>query len=148
MKVDFAQLYVKGARVWIADKQLVWRGAKLAEDLDQQKTQLRLLPDNDEQIDSDVSDGDDVDNEFIFDIGKNGVPFLRNPDVLLAENDLTALSFLHEAAVLNSLKERFVHREHVYTYCGIVLVAINPYKALFGLKKQTLIIVVVKPCSS
>ena len=46
-----------------------------------------------------------------------------------AENDLTALSFLHEAAVLNSLKERFVHREHVYTYCGIVLVAINPYKS-------------------
>jgi len=42
---------------------------------------------------------------------------------------LTALSFLHEAAVLNSLKERFVHREHVYTYCGIVLVAINPYKS-------------------
>ena len=37
MKVDFAQLYVKGARVWIADKQLVWRGAKLAEDLDQEK---------------------------------------------------------------------------------------------------------------
>ena len=36
MKVDFAQLYVKGARVWIADKQLVWRGAKLAEDLDQE----------------------------------------------------------------------------------------------------------------
>ena len=46
-----------------------------------------------------------------------------------AENDLTALSFLHETAVLNSLKERFVHREHVYTYCGIVLVAINPYKS-------------------
>ena len=46
MKVDFAQLYVKGARVWIADKELVWRGAKLAEDLDQEKTQIRLLPDD------------------------------------------------------------------------------------------------------
>ena len=54
MKIEFAQLYVKGARVWIADKQLVWRGAKLAEDLDQTKTQLRLLPDNDEPIDRGV----------------------------------------------------------------------------------------------
>ena len=42
MKVDFAQLYVKGARVWIADKQLVWRGAKLAEDLDQEKTDFMV----------------------------------------------------------------------------------------------------------
>ena len=115
----------------------------------------------------DESDDEQEHDAVMYDIKKNGVPFLRNPDMLLgllysatdflsrsylimrgemrfksdvgrgkslynlqkAENDLTALSFLHEAAVLNSLKERFVHREHVYTYCGIVLVAINPYKS-------------------
>lgn len=55
------------------------------------------------------------------------LPFLRNPDILLGRDDLTTLSYLHEPAVLNNLAHRFMHRECIYTYCGIVLVAINPY---------------------
>ncbi|VDM46989.1 unnamed protein product [Toxocara canis] len=55
------------------------------------------------------------------------MPFLRNPDILLGRDDLTTLSYLHEPAVLSNLSYRFVHREAIYTYCGIVLVAINPY---------------------
>lgn len=56
--------------------------------------------------------------------------FPGNPDILIGENDLTSLSYLHEPAVLHNLTVRFVEREQIYTYCGIVLVAINPYKAL------------------
>ena len=89
---------------------------------------FKLIPDNEDNGDSSEDEEDEA-SAFNYNCGKHGLPHLRNPEVLLAENDLTALSFLHEPAVLNSLKERFVHREHVYTYCGIVLVAINPYKA-------------------
>uniref|UniRef100_A0A4W4E7D8 Myosin VB n=1 Tax=Electrophorus electricus TaxID=8005 RepID=A0A4W4E7D8_ELEEL len=60
----------------------------------------------------------------------NPLPFLRNPDILVGENDLTALSYLHEPAVLHNLKVRFLESNHIYTYCGIVLVAINPYEQL------------------
>uniref|UniRef100_UPI003AADF25F unconventional myosin-Va n=1 Tax=Centroberyx gerrardi TaxID=166262 RepID=UPI003AADF25F len=58
------------------------------------------------------------------------LPYLRNPDILVGENDLTALSYLHEPAVLHNLKVRFIDSKLIYTYCGIVLVAINPYETL------------------
>ncbi|KFV43607.1 Unconventional myosin-Vb, partial [Tyto alba] len=40
--------------------------------------------------------------EYAIDCHENELPFLRNPDVLVGESDLTALSYLHEAAVLNN----------------------------------------------
>lgn len=46
------------------------------------------------------------------------LPYLRNPDILVGENDLTALSYLHEPAVLHNLKVRFVDSKLIYTYCG------------------------------
>lgn len=48
----------------------------------------------------------------------NSLPFLRNPDILVGENDLTALSYLHEPAVLHNLRVRFLESNHIYTYCG------------------------------
>merc|ERR1719410_1225693 len=58
------------------------------------------------------------------------LPPLRNPDILIGENDLTSLSHLNEPEVLHNLQVRFVDRNEIYTYCGIVLVAINPYAEL------------------
>lgn len=46
------------------------------------------------------------------------LPPLRNPDILVGENDLTALSYLHEPAVLHNLKIRFVESKLIYTYSG------------------------------
>lgn len=46
------------------------------------------------------------------------LPHLRNPDILVGENDLTALSYLHEPAVLHNLRVRFVESKIIYTYCG------------------------------
>lgn len=58
------------------------------------------------------------------------LPHLRNPPILIGQNDLTALSYLHEPDVLYNLEVRFKERQVIYTYCGIVLVAINPYQDL------------------
>lgn len=58
------------------------------------------------------------------------LPPLRNPDILIGQNDLTALSYLNEPEVLYNLEVRFLNSNQIYTYCGIVLVAINPYEQL------------------
>ena len=46
------------------------------------------------------------------------LPPLRNPDILIGENDLTSLSYLHEPAVLYNLRVRFANHGAIYTYCG------------------------------
>lgn len=46
------------------------------------------------------------------------LPPLRNPDILVGENDLTSLSYLHEPAVLHNLRVRFCRQNAIYTYCG------------------------------
>ncbi|KRY70441.1 Unconventional myosin-Va [Trichinella pseudospiralis] len=58
---------------------------------------------------------------------KSELPLLRNPEFLLDSNDLTSLSYIQEPDILYALKNRF-ERECIYTYFGIVLVAVNPYK--------------------
>ena len=40
--------------------------------------------------------------------GLSDLPPLRNPDILIGENDLTSLSYLHEPAVLYNLAVRFM----------------------------------------
>uniref|UniRef100_A0A8C4VAV9 Myosin VC n=1 Tax=Falco tinnunculus TaxID=100819 RepID=A0A8C4VAV9_FALTI len=68
--------------------------------------------------------------ELNYIVDPDALPPLRNPDILVGENDLTALSYLHEPAVLHNLKVRFVESKLIYTYSGIILVAVNPYKQL------------------
>lgn len=54
------------------------------------------------------------------------LPLLRNPPVLEASDDLTSLSYLHEAAVLHSVKVRYLQKV-IYTFSGLVLIAMNPF---------------------
>uniref|UniRef100_A0A8C5N7P0 Unconventional myosin-Vb-like n=1 Tax=Gouania willdenowi TaxID=441366 RepID=A0A8C5N7P0_GOUWI len=97
-----------GASVWIPDSDAVWVSAQIIQDYKPGHKELLL------QLLSSSSD----------------LPPLGNPDILEGENDLTALSFLHEPAVLHNLRVRFLDYSSIYTYCGIVLVAINPYEQL------------------
>uniref|UniRef100_A0A673MX55 Unconventional myosin-Va n=1 Tax=Sinocyclocheilus rhinocerous TaxID=307959 RepID=A0A673MX55_9TELE len=73
---------------------------------------------------------DETEFEYKLDPKSGVLPPLRNPDILVGENDLTALSYLHEPAVLHNLRVRFTDSKLIYTYCGIILVAINPYESL------------------
>ncbi|MCJ8736139.1 hypothetical protein PDJAM_G00255520 [Pangasius djambal] len=111
-------LYTKYARVWIPDSQEVWRSAELTKDYRPGDTALQLQ----------LEDGTELEHKLV--PKSSTLPPLRNPDILVGENDLTALSYLHEPAVLHNLRIRFIDSKLIYTYCGIILVAINPYETL------------------
>uniref|UniRef100_A0A673XQS3 Myosin VA n=1 Tax=Salmo trutta TaxID=8032 RepID=A0A673XQS3_SALTR len=106
------------ARVWIPDADEVWKSAELTKNYKHGDSTLHLT----------LEDGMDIEHKL--DDKTKNLPHLRNPDILVGENDLTALSYLHEPAVLHNLKVRFTDSKLIYTYCGIVLVAINPYENL------------------
>uniref|UniRef100_K7F9J3 MYO5B protein n=1 Tax=Pelodiscus sinensis TaxID=13735 RepID=K7F9J3_PELSI len=110
-----AQWLGEGARVWVPDAQEVWKPAELTKGYEEGDGCLHLR----------LQDG----SELTCPVGPQ-LPFLRNPDYLSGENDLVALSYLHEPAVLHTLRARFLETNTIYTYCGIILVAINPYKPL------------------
>ncbi|KAK1152599.1 unconventional myosin-Vb-like [Acipenser oxyrinchus oxyrinchus] len=114
-----ADLYTKLTRVWVPDPEQVWVPAQLSHD----------YQDGDDCLHLQLSDGTEV--QYAVAPGPPpGLPPLRNPDILEGENDLTALSYLHEPAVLHNLRVRFLDYSSIYTYCGIILVAINPYEQL------------------
>nr|XP_028562629.1 unconventional myosin-Va isoform X1 [Podarcis muralis] len=115
---DLDYMYVKYARIWIPDPEVVWKSAELVKDYKSGDKVLHLR----------VEDGKEL--QYSLDAKSKELPPLRNPDILVGENDLTALSYLHEPAVLHNLKVRFIDSKLIYTYCGIVLVAINPYEQL------------------
>ncbi|KAM9265441.1 unconventional myosin-Vb-like [Morus bassanus] len=108
-------LYVQGARVWIPDCVEVWRVAEIT----------RGYKEGDAILHVRLEDGSALAYPIEFQL-----PPLCNPDCLSGADDLVALSYLHEPAVLHSLRRRFLEANVIYTYCGIILVAINPYKSL------------------
>lgn len=107
----------KGARIWIPNPDEVWEGAVLEEKYDPKEGSVRIITDKGAKRELKIKDEKDL-------------PHLRNPAILIGQNDLTALSYLHEPDVLYNLEVRFKDRQLIYTYCGIVLVAINPYQEL------------------
>nr|XP_033775568.1 unconventional myosin-Vc isoform X3 [Geotrypetes seraphini] len=112
------ELYTQYNRVWIPDPDEVWKSAEIRKDYKPGDGVLHLY----------LEDGTEM--AYLVDPANQILPPLRNPDILVGENDLTALSYLHEPAVLHNLKVRFVESKLIYTYSGIILVAINPYKEL------------------
>uniref|UniRef100_A0A8C1KH65 Methyl-CpG binding domain protein 3b n=1 Tax=Cyprinus carpio TaxID=7962 RepID=A0A8C1KH65_CYPCA len=108
----------QGASVWVPDPEAVWVSAQLLQDYrpgDHHLYAILLF----------------LNKEMEYPVlPPAGLPPLGNPDILEGENDLTALTFLHEPAVLHNLRVRFLDYSSIYTYCGIVLVALNPYEQL------------------
>uniref|UniRef100_A0A452VEU5 Unconventional myosin-Va n=1 Tax=Ursus maritimus TaxID=29073 RepID=A0A452VEU5_URSMA len=114
----YTKIYIYTLKVWIPDPEEVWKSAELLKDYKPGDKVLLLH----------LEEGKDL--EYRLDPKTKELPHLRNPDILVGENDLTALSYLHEPAVLHNLRVRFIDSKLIYTYCGIVLVAINPYEQL------------------
>nr|XP_049698481.1 unconventional myosin-Va isoform X1 [Helicoverpa armigera]XP_049698485.1 unconventional myosin-Va isoform X2 [Helicoverpa armigera] len=107
------ELYTKGARIWVEHPEKVWESATVTSDY---RSGVLIVK---------IDQSGEIRQIKIKDEGK--MPPLRNPSLLIGQNDLTSLSYLHEPAVLHNLRVRFCDRNAIYTYCGIVLVAINPY---------------------
>lgn len=72
----------------------MWEGAELAADFHEDDKQLNIITDNGESRIIEIRDG------------KQDLPLLRNPAILIGQNDLTALSYLHEPDVLHTLEVR------------------------------------------
>ncbi|CAG7709106.1 unnamed protein product [Allacma fusca] len=108
-------LYTKGTRVWVHDQEKVWKSAEILKDFT--SSPLDIVDEDGTEVQLQIKNQEDL-------------PPLRNPDILIGQNDLTSLSYLHEPAVLYNLNYRFTNHNTIYTYCGIVLVAINPYEEL------------------
>ncbi|XP_035676027.1 myosin-7-like [Branchiostoma floridae] len=53
----------------------------------------------------------------------------QNPSKFACAEDMVNMTFLHEAAVLGNLKERY-ENTLIYTYSGLFCVVINPFKLL------------------
>ncbi|XP_078142481.1 unconventional myosin-Vb isoform X1 [Centroberyx gerrardi] len=117
MRNAFIMFVLQFTRVWIPDPEDVWKAAEITRDYKEGEPVLHLKLEDESPLEYPIGP-------------KDPLPFLRNPDILVGENDLTALSYLHEPAVLHNLRVRFLESNNIYTYCGIVLVAINPYEQL------------------
>ncbi|KRX81510.1 Unconventional myosin-Va, partial [Trichinella sp. T6] len=111
----FQTNYSKGTSVWIADDKEIWISGNIIENSTSDGGHfLTLQLENDKKVKLKFSK-------------KSELPLLRNPEFLMDSNDLTSLSYIQEPDILYALKNRF-ERECIYTYFGIVLVAVNPYK--------------------
>lgn len=73
--------------------EVVWEGAVLQEDYKSNDLQVVVLTDKGERRIIKIK------NEL-------DLPHLRNPAILIGQNDLTALSYLHEPDVLYNLEIR------------------------------------------
>lgn len=108
-----------GSLCWIPDEKQGWLAVKVQNiSKDDGKFKIDLEVENDpERVITITTDNLDDTN--------SDVPLMRNQ----AENveDLTTLSHLNEPSVLNVIKMRY-SQFNIYTYSGIVLIAVNPFQ--------------------
>ncbi|XP_063926262.1 unconventional myosin-Va-like [Zophobas morio] len=102
------ELYKPGVQVWVEDDEEAWlQGTIINVEPDSYKV---LTPKKGEQTFA------------------SPPPLCNEPDQWQL-NDMTNLNFLHEPALLQTLQVRF-QQDLIYTYSGIVLVSVNPFKSL------------------
>ncbi|EFP91721.2 Myosin type-2 heavy chain 1 [Puccinia graminis f. sp. tritici] len=118
--------YVKGTRAWFPDKDEGWLSAELQEKDIAANGSIKLLFIDDNGKERQVTTTTDQ----VTKTRGADLPPLRNPPLLEATEDLTNLSYLNEPAVLHTIRTRYTTARQIYTYSGIVLVAVNPFIAV------------------
>ncbi|CAH2077072.1 unnamed protein product, partial [Thlaspi arvense] len=101
----------KGDKVWVEDKDLAWIAGDVLDSLDK-KVQVQTATGKKVLVSPEKLFRRDPDDEE-----HNGV------------DDMTKLTYLHEAGVLYNLQRRYALND-IYTYTGSILIAVNPFKKL------------------
>ncbi|KAJ2658438.1 Myosin type-2 heavy chain 1 [Coemansia sp. RSA 1200] len=143
------KIYAKGTKAFFGDDELAWVQAVLTEktvDEEAKKVSMtferKLLEVTANDNSNSNSNGDMQEYKFeaTFDelsSKKKTLPPLCNPPLLEGIDDLTSLSHLNEPAVLHNLQVRY-GMHNIYTYSGIVLVALNPFDRVALYSQDTL----------
>lgn len=114
--------YNIGQRCWIVDESEVYISATITarEAIDDARVKLCLGLENGSEVVVETT-------KVSLETGNASLPALRNPAILEQVQDLTELSYLNVPSVLHAVRTRYQQRE-IYTYSGIVLVAVNPFE--------------------
>ena len=62
----------------------------------------------------------------------------RNAPEASEADDLSALAHLNEPCIVEALRLRY-GRDHIYSHCGDILIAVNPWKRVPGLTSETVL---------
>ncbi|KAJ8078508.1 Myosin type-2 heavy chain 1 [Marasmius tenuissimus] len=121
-------IYSKGTRVWFEDKDQAWVSGEVTSVTKGADESIKLVFVDERGKETTI-------NTSVKEIkdGKEGLPPLRNPPLLETADDLATLSHLNEPSVLHTIRNRYAQHS-IYTYSGIVLIAVNPFQrvALYG----------------
>uniref|UniRef100_A0A8C6YK64 Myosin VC n=1 Tax=Naja naja TaxID=35670 RepID=A0A8C6YK64_NAJNA len=112
---------------WIPDAEEVWQSAEITANYRPGDHILHL------QLEDST--------ELAYPVDPSALPPLRNPDILVGENDLTALSYLHEPAVLhNQSVTALPEAKHVLFWAEVILVGILPTDCALNDRNQSIIV--------
>ncbi|KAI0034460.1 P-loop containing nucleoside triphosphate hydrolase protein [Vararia minispora EC-137] len=114
-------IYSKGTPIWYDDRELGWvRGEVVEAIVNSKDVQLTLSNGrHGKPVVVRTSIGDIVDNDA-------RLPPLRNSSKFDQAADLSSLPHLNEPSILQVIEARYAQKR-IYTYSGIVLVAVNPF---------------------
>lgn len=121
---------LEGQHVWVPDKQFSWIRAKVIKSRRDGHTfecdlEVGGEPDGCGPTVGGVVTVDTRSPEFA---GLDGLP-LQNTVTPSGVEDMCALNYLHEPAILHNLRQRFF-QNLPYTYTGNICIAVNPYQWL------------------
>ncbi|KAJ1801534.1 Myosin type-2 heavy chain 1 [Coemansia sp. RSA 2399] len=134
------KIYAKGTKAFFSDDELAWVQTTLTEKtIDEATKKVHMTFERKPEGETD-SKTQEYRFEATFDelaSKKKVLPPLCNAPLLEGIDDLTSLSHLNEPAVLHNLQVRY-GMHNIYTYSGIVLVALNPFDRVALYSQDTL----------
>lgn len=103
-----------GAKVWVADPKVLWRIGEVQEVSTELQTAQIYLPDASDDKVQTLS----ISKLFTFDASH-----------IVDHEDIALMNNMHEAPLLNVLRQRF-EADKIYTFTADILLSINPYKTI------------------